>query len=150
MNAGLKEPGLLAWLHLIRVFSRVQRREASHLARYNLTLAQFDVLARLSGAEGMMQQTLADQLLVTKGNVCGLIDRLSEQGLVERRADPEDRRANLLFLTAEGRALAERVVPAHQVVISSLMGGLDDDEQRQLLALLRKLDRTLAGASQGG
>jgi DNA-binding MarR family transcriptional regulator len=144
MKAGLKEPGLLAWMHLMRVFSRVQRREMCHLGKYNLTLAQFDVLARLSGAEGITQQTLADQLLVTKGNVCGLIDRLSEQGLVERRADPEDRRANLLFLTAAGRTLAEQVVPAHQRVLSGLMGGLDDQEQRQLLALLRKLDRSLA------
>jgi DNA-binding MarR family transcriptional regulator len=144
MKAGLKEPGLLAWMHLMRVFSRVQRRETCHLGKFNLTLAQFDVLARLSGTEGITQQALADHLLVTKGNVCGLIDRLSEQGLVERRADPEDRRANLLFLTTKGRALAEEVVPAHQIVVNGLMGGLDDQEQRQLLGLLRKLDRSLA------
>ena len=146
MQSGLKQPGLLAWLHLMRVFSRVQRREAVHLGKYNLTLAQFDVLSRLSVSEGITQQALADQLLVTKGNVCGLIDRLSEQGLVERRADPEDRRANLLFLTPAGRALAVQVVPAHQQVLSELMSGLDSDEQRQLLVLLRKLDRSLAEA----
>ena len=148
MRSGLKEPGLLAWLHLMRVYSRVQRREASHLGKYNLTLAQFDVLSRLSVAEGMTQQALADQLLVTKGNVCGLIDRLSEQGLVERRADPEDRRANLLFLTPGGRELAAQVVPAHQAVLSGLMRGLDGDEQRQLLTLLRKLDRSLVEANR--
>ncbi len=144
MMAGLKEPGLLAWMHLMRVFSRMQRREMCHLGRYNLTLAQFDVLARLSGSEGITQQALADQLLVTKGNVCGLIDRLSEQGLVERRSDPDDRRANLLFLTPKGRELAQQVVPAHQIVVSGLMGALDVEEQRQLLRLLRKLDRSLA------
>jgi DNA-binding MarR family transcriptional regulator len=146
--SGLREPGLLAWLHLMRVFSRVQRQEANHLAKYNLTLAQFDVLSRLSVTEGITQQALADQLLVTKGNVCGLIDRLSEQGLVERRADPEDRRANLLYLTAAGRALAQQVVPAHQRVLHSLMRGLDEAEQRQLLGLMRKLDRSLAEASR--
>jgi DNA-binding MarR family transcriptional regulator len=143
MRSGLKEPGLLAWMHLMRVYNRVQRREMSHLGNYNLTLAQFDVLARLIRAEGITQQALADQLLVTKGNVCGLIDRLSEQGLVERQADPDDRRANLLFLTPVGRALAEQVVPAHQTVVNGLMDGLDEQEQRQLLALLRKLDRSL-------
>jgi DNA-binding MarR family transcriptional regulator len=146
--SGLREPGLLAWLHLMRVFSRVQRQEANHLAKYNLTLAQFDVLSRLSVTEGITQQALADQLLVTKGNVCGLIDRLSEQGLVERRADPEDRRANLLYLTAAGRTLAQQVVPAHQRVLHSLMRGLDEAEQRQLLGLMRKLDRSLAEASR--
>jgi DNA-binding MarR family transcriptional regulator len=148
MQSGLKQPGLLAWLHLMRVFSRVQRREAAHLGKYNLTLAQFDVLSRLSVSEGITQQALADQLLVTKGNVCGLIDRLSEQGLVERQADPEDRRANLLFLTPAGRALALQVVPAHQKVLSELMSGLDSDAQRQLLALLRKLDRSLSEANR--
>lgn len=148
MRSGLKEPGLLAWLHLMRVYSRVQRQEAYHLGKYNLTLAQFDVVSRLSVAEGMTQQALADQLLVTKGNVCGLIDRLSEQGLVERRADPDDRRANLLFLTPAGRKLAAQVVPAHQAVLHSLMSGLDGDEQRHLLALLRKLDRSLMEANK--
>jgi DNA-binding MarR family transcriptional regulator len=118
------------------------------LGKYNLTLAQFDVLSRLSVAEGMTQQALADQLLVTKGNVCGLIDRLSEQGLVERRADPEDRRANLLFLTPAGRELAAQVIPAHQAVLRGLMRGLDGDEQRHLLALLRKLDRSLVEANR--
>jgi DNA-binding MarR family transcriptional regulator len=73
-----------------------------------------------------------------------LIDRLSEQGLVERRADPDDRRANLLFLTDKGRGLAQQVVPAHQTVLSGLMGSLDVEEQRQLLRLLRTLDRSLA------
>ena len=146
MRSGLKEPGLLAWLHLMRVFSRVQRQESYHLAKYNLTLAQFEVLSRLSVTEGITQQALANQLLVTKGNVCGLIDRLSEQELVERRADPEDRRANLLYLTAAGRELAGQVVPAHQRVLHGLMSGLDDQEQRQLLSLLRKLDRSLVEA----
>jgi DNA-binding MarR family transcriptional regulator len=54
----------------------------------------------------------------------------------------------LLFLTPAGRALALQVVPAHQKVLSELMSGLDSDAQRQLLALLRKLDRSLSEANR--
>src|SRR3954467_12766104 len=98
-------------MRLARVYHKIQRRETAHLAKYNLTLAQFDVLAQLSANEGITQQRLADVLLVTKGNVCGLADRMSDQGWIERRADPEDRRSNLLYMTAKGKALADQVVP---------------------------------------
>src|SRR6186997_830166 len=94
-----RQASVLAWLHLMRVHHQVQKAETAHLAQYNLTLPQFDVLAQLHTEEGITQQTLADRLLVTKGNVCGLMDRMVEQELVERRADPEDRRAYMLHLT---------------------------------------------------
>lgn len=84
------QASVLAWIHLLRVHHQIQRRETAQLAQYNLTLPQFDVLVQLSREEGITQQCLADRLLVTKGNVCGLMDRMVEQGLVERRADPQD------------------------------------------------------------
>jgi DNA-binding MarR family transcriptional regulator len=132
-------------MRLARVYHKIQRRETAHLAKYNLTLAQFDVLAQLSANEGITQQRLADILLVTKGNVCGLVDRMSDQGWIERRADPEDRRSNLLYMTAKGKALADEVVPAHSVMLSEMMNALSQDDQRQLYAMLRHLERSLDG-----
>ena len=73
------------------------------LADHGVTLPQFDVLATLWHGEGITQQELAERLLVTKGNVVGLIDRLCGAGLIERRDDPADRRANRLHLTKAGR-----------------------------------------------
>jgi len=113
------------------------------LSEYDLTPAQFEVIAKLWGAQGISQQMLAERLLVTKGNVCGLIDRMSVLGLVERRCDPEDRRSNLLFLTDKGMELADRVIPAHERHIAEHMSVLSPEDQRKLAALLRELDRSL-------
>ena len=140
----LRQPGVLAWLHLARSFKKMQRREAGHLRCYHLTTAQFDVLAHLSAHPGVTQQELGERLLVTKGNVCGLVDRLAVAGLVERRPDPNDRRANHMFLTPVGEALACKVVPAHEAFIQAEMMVLDASEQRALLGLMRRLDRGLS------
>lgn len=115
----------------------------AQFTEYDLTPAQFDVLAQLRTAPGITQQMLADRLLVTKGNVCGLIDRLVARGLVERGPDPEDRRANLLILTPNGTTLADEVIPAHETLIAEQMERLGADERRVLGRLLRELDHAL-------
>src|SRR5687768_3651944 len=91
---GPAEVKLRTWVALVRTFSLVQRRLVTVLARHDLTLPQFDVLATLRFSEGVTQQELARRLLVTKGNVCGILDRLGDVGWVERRTDPRDARAN--------------------------------------------------------
>lgn len=138
-----KKPGILAWIHLMRIYHKIQRYETAHLEEYELTLPQFDVLAHLQTGEGITQQALANQLLVTKGNVCGLIDRMTEQGLVERRSDPEDRRANMLHLTPKGKGLICEVGEPHRDMIAELIGNLSYEKQKQLLDILSELDRAL-------
>jgi DNA-binding MarR family transcriptional regulator len=128
---------------MMRIHHKVQRCESAFLAEHNLTLPQFDVLAQLDHEEGITQQALADRLLVTKGNVCGLMDRMMEQGLVERRADPEDRRAYMLHLTPKGKQLIRDVMPAHGQLIVSQIGRLAPEKEKQLLDLLSELDRGL-------
>jgi DNA-binding MarR family transcriptional regulator len=140
----VKDTGVLAWLYMMRVSDKMERLSHDNLTRFELTPAQFDVLAHLVAAEGISQQTLSEKLLVTKGNVCGLIDRLEDRGLVVRRPDPEDRRSNLLFLTPKGRELVERAVPAHEKFIIELMSTLCVEQQQQLKSLLRHLDKTIA------
>ena len=137
---------VLAWLHLLRIQHKVHRLETAHLAEYNLTLPQFDVLVQLHREEGITQQSLADRLLVTKGNVCGLMDRMVEQGLVLRRADPNDRRAHMIHLTPKGKKLIAQVLPAQSRLVSAQIGKLSAEKQKQLLALLGELDRALAEA----
>ena len=110
------------------------------LAAHGLTLSQFDVLATLLHGEGITQQELAERLLVTKGNVCGLIDRVGAAGWVERRPDPEDRRANRLYLTDAGRALVCQVLPGHAADIREAFGRLTEAELRQMHQLLERLD----------
>src|SRR5215831_20431170 len=99
------------WVTFARVSARLERRLGQCLAAYGLSLSQFDVLATLWHSEGITQQELAERLLVTKGNVVGLIDRVGAAGWVERRPDPEDRRANRLYLTDSGRKLLAEAFP---------------------------------------
>lgn len=133
-------PAVLAWLRLVRVYQKVDQATEAHLARYGLNSAQFDLLAHIGAAEGATQQEVADALLVTKSNVCQLLDRLQRAGLVERRPDG---RANRLYLTPAGRALFNIVVPAQERLIAEQFSALSPQEQVQLLGLLRTVDRAL-------
>ena len=130
----------MAWLRLLRVDQRISRVLTEDLKRWDLNLAQFDTLAHVGAAEGLTQQDLADSLLVTKGNVCQMLDRMERRGLLVRRREG---RANRLFLTAEGRSVFEEVVPVHEDLVGRQLSGLESKEQAQLVRLLSKLDRAL-------
>lgn len=137
----MRQPGLLAWLRLARVFQKIDRGSAEHLRQWELSVAQFDVIAHVGAAEGSMQQELADRLLVTKGNVSQLLDRLEQRGLICRCHEGRTQR---LSLSPAGRALYNAVVPEQERYIAAQLATLTPDEQRQLHTLLRQLDRTLS------
>src|SRR3984893_978169 len=137
------ELGVRTWLHLNRIRHAVARRLSAHLERYDLTLAQFGVLAQLQAIPDISQQALADWLFVTKGNIVGLLNRLEDRGLVERRADPEEGRTHIVSLTPQGAALAARVVPEHEELVAACMVVIAPEEQRTLHQLVRTLDRAL-------
>ena len=128
------------WLLIARLYNRVARRLGQLLDRHGISLAQFEVLAVVHLAEGMTQQELASRLLVTKGNICGLIDRMEAGGWVERRPDPEDRRANRIVLTETGRTLLATTMPVHHAQVCHLMRGLDQPELQSLHQLLDQLE----------
>jgi DNA-binding MarR family transcriptional regulator len=124
----------------MRVYQKLDRASGEHVKGWGLSVAQFDVLAHVGAFEGMTQQELADSLLVTKGNVCQLVDKLEGRGLIFRR---QQGRTNRLFLTDAGRQLFEEVVPAQEAMISERFSALSGEEQTQLHELLRKLDGAL-------
>jgi DNA-binding MarR family transcriptional regulator len=118
----------------------MERRLEQGLERRGLSLPQFDILATLGRNEGITQQELAQRLLVTKGNVCGMIDRMEASGWVERRPDPHDRRANRLFLTNRGRTLLASTSPEQYLIIRQIMSTLDGSELQALHELLDRLE----------
>lgn len=124
----------------MRVYQKVDRASAEHLRGWGLSVAQFDVLARVGSRAGIKQQEVADSLLVTKGNVCQLLDRMEDRGWILRRREG---RANHLFLTEAGRRLYDEAVPAQEAVVSERFSALSGEEQAQLHGLLRKLDTSL-------
>jgi len=130
---------LQAWVRLIRARERIGRRLERLFARHGLTTAQFDVLATLQQGDGITQQELSERLLVTKGNVCGLIDRAEAAGWVERRPDPEDRRANRLFLTESGCQRLAETLPDHHAVIEKILGPLGPGKLQDFVDILDDL-----------
>src|SRR5882672_7531441 len=117
----------------------MEARISAELRRADLTLARLGVLVVLAKQGPMSQQTLADRLFVTKGNVVGLIDKLSVRGLVERTASDTDRRVNLLRVTPAGRRMVERVLPRQMQLIGRLMKPLSKRKTASLEALLTRL-----------
>ncbi len=129
-----------AWLRLARVFQKVDRATVDLMRQWDLSVAQFDVLAQVGNAEGLTQQQLADRLLVTKGNVCQLLDRMEERGLLIRQ---QEGRANHLYLTEKGKEIRTEALPAQERMIESIFKELPHARQAALLASLRQLDHTL-------
>ena len=139
-NRQLRTPGLLAWMRLARVFQKVDRAASESLRCRQLSPAQVDVLAKVGSSEGISQQELANALLVTKGNVCQLLDKMEASGLLERRPDG---RVNRLFLTDQGRRVHDEVVPRHDELLAAHFSTLSSGEQRDLLRILRHVDRAM-------
>lgn len=111
-------------------------------AQHGLTAPGFAVLvtlARLNQAGGVSQRRLMDELGLTSGTVSVRMDRLEEMGLIQREPDPEDKRNTRITLTAEGRALFERIVPDHLENERRLLAALSDAERELLVAVLGKL-----------
>ncbi len=140
-HSGVRQTAVLAWMRLARIFQKIDTASAQMFRAHHLSTAQFDALAQIGAAGGITQQELANALLVTKGNISQLIARLEQQGIVTRR---HTGRTNCLFVTEQGQALFDAVVPQQEALIAELFAPLSPEEQRQLLVLLRKLDQGLA------
>jgi DNA-binding MarR family transcriptional regulator len=111
-------------------------------AAHGLSAPSFAVLvtlARVDDGGGVSQRRLMDELGLTSGTISVRMDRLVSEGLVDRRPDPASARNTLISLTARGRELFERVVPAHLANERRLLTGLSDHELEVLAGLLRKL-----------
>ncbi len=128
------------WLQIARVYWRMARLIGSALRTRNVTLAQFEIMAILNATQGISQQELAGHLLVTKGNVCTVISRMQESGLINRIPDPADGRAKQLFLTQTGRNLFGRVAPLVHGAVEEIFANLNLGQQQELQQLLDQLE----------
>ena len=101
---------LRLWLRLLTCKEVIETEVRRRLRdSFEVTLPRFDLLAQLDRApKGMTLGELSQRMMVSNGNVTGLVDRLVEQGLINRRPSPKDRRAQIVSLTAEGRAVLPR------------------------------------------
>jgi DNA-binding MarR family transcriptional regulator len=139
---------LRVWLRMLRATTIIEKRIRAHLkADYDSTLPRFDVLSALYREKAPITMSqLTDHLLVSNGNITGLVNRLVEDGLIDRESDPDDRRAQRVALTAEGRAAFREMAEGHEALVDSLFAAMSDHDMDTLL----RLTTTLNGALTSG
>lgn len=140
-KVSLSKERLRLWLRMLRVTRQVEAelRERLRLA-YDSTLPRFDVMAALfRDPEGLKMNELSKRLRVSNGNVTGIVERLVEDGLVERVAIAGDRRATLARLTAAGRATFSEMAVAHEGWVNALLDGVTQDDAHHIGELLHGL-----------
>ena len=127
--------------------ARLLKTYADQRARdFGMTRAQWAVLARIERSEGLKQCELADTLDLQPITLTRLIDRLCDGGLIERRSDPDDRRAKRLYLTPAARPVLDGLTRLGQDIMATVLAGIEPAAVEQLLALLLTLKTNLRGA----
>ena len=134
-----------AWVRVLAVQKRALAAIRDDLER-EMTMPRFDLLANLCHSDGQTLASLSRSLLVTAGNITGLVDRAARDGMVERRADPGDRRAWRVHLTPKGQRAYREAERRHAVKVAKLFAGLSSGELETLIRLLDKLRSTLRPA----
>ena len=130
---------------LVNDVARLFGRRFSHNGRrLGLTRAQCRTLARIARHEGINQAGLADLLEIRPMTLVRQIDRMEDAGWIERRPDPADRRARLLFLTDKARPILGRIRAVANETRDEALARLSPPEKAQLLALLTRVHATLS------
>jgi MarR family transcriptional regulator, transcriptional regulator for hemolysin len=135
--------------HRLAVAGRLVRSHAdAELTHLGIGAPSLGVLLRLVEEDGLTQAELARRQRVEAPSICRMVDRLERDGLVERRADPGDRRATRVRLTPAGLEVADRGAEILAAIERTIGESLDEEEQRVLGALLSRVLDVLA--PQGG
>ncbi len=152
-----KETGLMEsdhqalrlWLRLLACTNVIESKVRERIKReFALTLPRFDLMAQLQrSAEGLSMGELSQRMMVTGGNVTGIVGTLEAEGAIVREPDAQDRRVFRVRLTKAGRTSFERMAKAHETWIVELFTGLCEREQVRLGDLLGKLKLSAAATA---
>jgi DNA-binding MarR family transcriptional regulator len=139
------QASLRTWLRLLACTNLVEREVRGRLRdRFDTTLPRFDVLAQLDAVSResdspLTMSELSRRLMVSNGNLTALIERLVQEGVVNRDTSPDARRTQIVSLTATGKRSLDAMTPEHQQWIASLFSGLSPADRKSLFELLGKL-----------
>lgn len=144
--AGMPEPSSSPSLgFLLSDSARLMRRRFDQLARHlGMTRAQWQVLFHLARREGINQARLAELLDLEPITLCRQVDRMEEAGWVERRPDPNDRRARRLFMTEKARPMIAAMRGIADELYAEALAGMSADEVAELSRLLERVRANLA------
>jgi DNA-binding MarR family transcriptional regulator len=131
---------LRLWLRLLTCTTLIENEVRRRLRdQFAITLPRFDLLAQLDRApNGMTLGELSQRMMVSNGNITGLVDRLCEQGLILRRPLRSDRRVQIVSLTSEGRKFFRTMARVNADWIGEIFAGLSPRDIEALMPLLAK------------
>lgn len=138
---------LRLWLHLFKCTKQLEQEMSDRFREsYSSSFSRFDVLAHLSeaGKTGLSTSILAASLLASKGNITRLLDRMEGDGLLERKLSKEDRRVNIIYLSAQGAELFQRMAADHEAWVLQVFESIVASEKEELLRLLLQIRKRFA------
>lgn len=132
---------LRLWLRLLTCTQHIERHVRARLrGRFGTTLPRFDLMAQLERhPEGLRMNALSRRMMVTGGNVTGIVDQLAVEGLVARLPEAGDRRAFRVRLTRAGERAFAEMAREHETWVVEILSGLSRREHAELFALLAKV-----------
>jgi DNA-binding MarR family transcriptional regulator len=145
-----EQRSLRLWLHLIKCSKSVEAMVGGRMRRtHGQSLTRFDVLSQLDRLEDKRAPVgeLARRMMVSSGNITALLDRMEEEGLVERRASPNDRRSQQVLMTRRGAKLFESMVRDHARWVNHALGDISSREKERLIDLLIAVRRAVETSS---
>lgn len=143
--AGFKRPFFTAyttslWIRFLRISLQSHKKLEDDLAKLGLTPPQFYVLATVGYAGRLPFGEIGAKMMVTVSNLTGIVDRLEEKKLVVRKRDEKDRRVVHVVLTDKGAKVYTSTIPQFEKSVARIFTGLSKPEQKELSAILRKLN----------
>ncbi|PTQ68058.1 MarR family winged helix-turn-helix transcriptional regulator [Celeribacter persicus] len=138
IDEGLARQRLRLWLQMLKAVRYVEANLREKLREgYDTTLPRFDVLAALHAKpEGMKMSELSQHLVVSNGNVTGVVDRLVGEGLAERQTMETDRRAFLVRITDKGRELMDEMTAAHRGWIDEMFENVSESDAARGISIM--------------
>ena len=141
---------LRLWLRLLSCTNMITARIRSKLReRFDITLPRFDVMAQLARSpDGLRLGELSARMMVTGGNLTGIIDALVTEGLVTRETVPTDRRAAIVRLSKPGQKAFAKMASDHESWLADLFADLKPQDVRDLTRALDTLKQALRKSRQ--
>ena len=143
---------LRLWLRMLTCTTLIESEVRKRLRdNFDITLPRFDLLAQLDRApDGMTLGELSQRMMVSTGNITGLVDRLAGQGLIKRKPSPTDRRVQIVSLSAEGKRFFRAMARANADWVGEIFADLSKDDIDTLMALLGKTKASARKARKNG
>lgn len=143
-----RHENLRLWLRLLTCTTLIESKIRAQLeGHFSVTLPQFDLMAQLDRVpEGLTMSALSERLMVSNGNVTGIVKRLISEGLIDRQISKTDRRSFMVWLSPKGQALFREMAAMHETWVNNLFADLSPADISKLMSLLAGTKEKVRGA----